>query len=85
MEINPGNSHYRGVETLKRGFNAGTSTSTREEQWLGELAHTGLVTVMLLEHVAWDLEEGPTRQKGKDRYKRGMACNFGVGKGPWSS
>lgn len=28
------------------------------------LAYTGLVTVVLQEHVGWGLEEGPTRQGG---------------------
>lgn len=49
------------------------------------LTHTGLATVILQEHVGWDLEEGLRRQSRKDRLKREMFCSFPLGKGPWGS
>lgn len=31
---------------------------------------------MLQGHVGWDLEEGPIKQKGRGRLKKGMFCDF---------
>lgn len=40
------------------------------------------MTVISQGHVGWDLEEGPIRQKGRGRLKKGMFCDFHVNKSP---
>lgn len=45
MEINLGKNHYRGVEALKIGVNAGTGSAFAPEKRRG-LAHIGLVMVI---------------------------------------
>lgn len=51
----------------------------------GEANTLGLVSVMLREYTERDLEEGPRRQKEKNRLKKGMFGNFCDCEGPWGS